>query len=390
MGKVRVAIAGVGNCASALVQGVEYYKDASETDFVPGLMHVNLGGYHIRDIEFVAAFDVDDAKVGKELTEALLAPPNNTIQFAKMPPTDVIVQKGPTKDGLGKYYRLEIDESKDSDVDVAQVLKDTKADVLINYLPVGSDDAGKWYAEQAIEAGCGFVNCIPVFIAKNAEWAKKFEKAGLPIVGDDIKSQVGATITHRVLTRLFRDRGVKLINTSQLNVGGNMDFKNMLQEERLTSKRISKTDAVVSQLDYDIGADNVHIGPSDHIAWLTDRKWCYISMIGTAFGDVPLSLDLKLEGPIQYDAAVDPGVAKIKMPDSEVAGRATVFIFPDLNTGNNTYKAVQRSSGAVAIGPVLQGLNKPVNDLSRGCTISDIVNTVAITAVQAQGEKDLL
>ena len=229
------------------------------------------------------------------MTEALLAPPNNTIQFAEVPPTGVIVQKGATKDGLGKYYRLTIDESGDSAVDVAQVLKDTKADVLINYLPVGSDDAGKWYAEQAIEAGCGFVNCIPVFIAKDPEWAQKFEKAGLPIVGDDIKSQVGATIVHRVLTRLFRDRGVRLNNTSQLNVGGNMDFKNMLEEERLTSKRISKTDAVVSQLDYDIGADNVHIGPSDHVAWLTDRKWCYISMIGTAFGDVPLTLDLKLE-----------------------------------------------------------------------------------------------
>ena len=295
MGKVRVAIAGVGNCASALVQGVEYYKDASETDFVPGLMHVNLGGYHVRDIEFVAAFDVDDAKVGKELTEALLAPPNNTIQFAEVPPTDVIVQKGPTMDGLGKYYRLTIDESRDPSVDVAQVLKDTKTDVLINYLPVGSDEAGRWYAEQALEAGCGFVNCIPVFIATNKEWAQKFEEAGLPIVGDDIKSQVGATITHRVLTRLFRDRGVKLIDTSQLNVGGNMDFKNMIEEERLTSKRISKTDAVVSQLDYDMGADHVHIGPSDHVAWLTDRKWCYISMKGTAFGDVPLSLDLKLE-----------------------------------------------------------------------------------------------
>jgi myo-inositol-1-phosphate synthase len=295
MGKVRVAIAGVGNCASALVQGVEYYKDASETDFVPGLMHVNLGGYHIRDMEFVAAFDVDNAKVGKELTEALLVPPNNTIQFAEVPATGVIVQRGPTMDGLGKYYKLTIDESQDSPVDVAKVLKDTEADVLINYLPVGSDGAAKWYAEKALEAGCGYVNCIPVFIAKNKEWEQKFQKAGLPIVGDDIKSQVGATITHRVLTKLFRDRGVKLIDTSQLNVGGNMDFKNMLQEERLTSKRISKTDAVVSQLDYDIGADHVHIGPSDHIAWLTDRKWCYISMRGTAFGDVPLNLDLKLE-----------------------------------------------------------------------------------------------
>ena len=295
MGKVKVAIAGVGNCASALVQGVEYYKAASETDFVPGLMHVNLGGYHIRDIEFVAAFDVDEKKVGKELTEALLAPPNNTIQFAKVPPTDVKVQRGPTMDGLGKYYRLAIDESSESTVDVAQVLKDREVDVLINYLPVGSDEAGKWYAEQALKAGCGFVNCIPVFVAKNKEWRDKFQAAGLPIVGDDIKSQVGATIVHRVLTRLFRDRGVRLNNTSQLNVGGNMDFKNMLQEERLTSKRISKTDAVVSQIDYDIGEDNVHIGPSDHVAWLTDRKWCYISMIGTAFGDVPLNLDLKLE-----------------------------------------------------------------------------------------------
>ena len=295
MSKVKVAIAGVGNCASALVQGVEYYKAASETDFVPGLMHVNLGGYHVRDIEFVAAFDVDGNKVGKELTEALLAPPNNTIQFTKVPPTDVKVQRGPTMDGLGKYYRLTIEESDASPVDVAEILKEREVDVLINYLPVGSDEAGKWYAEQALKAGCGFVNCIPVFVAKNKEWRDKFQAAGLPIVGDDIKSQVGATIVHRVLTRLFRDRGVRLNNTSQLNVGGNMDFKNMLQEERLTSKRISKTDAVVSQLDYDIGEDNVHIGPSDHVAWLTDRKWCYISMIGTAFGDVPLNLDLKLE-----------------------------------------------------------------------------------------------
>ena len=295
MGKVRVAIAGVGNCASALVQGVEYYEDASETEFVPGLMHVDLGGYHIRDVEFVAAFDVDENKVGKELTQALLSPPNNTIQFAKVPLTGVIVQRGPTLDGLGKYYRQTIEESQKSPVNVAQVLKDEKVDVLINYLPVGSEEAVKHYAEQVLEAGCGMVNCIPVFIAKDKEWQDKFQKAGLPIIGDDIKSQVGATIVHRVLTKLFRDRGVRLNDTSQLNVGGNMDFKNMLQEERLISKRISKTDAVVSQLDYDIGDEHVHIGPSDHIAWLTDRKWCYISMIGTAFGDVPLNLDLKLE-----------------------------------------------------------------------------------------------
>lgn len=295
MGKVRVAIAGVGNCASALVQGVEYYKNAKEKEFVPGLMHVNLGGYHIRDIEFVAAFDVDKNKVGKEFTAALLTAPNNTIQFAKVPPTKIIVQRGPTKDGLGKYYRETIEESKESHVDVAQVLKETKADVLVNYLPVGSEEAVKWYAEQALKAGCGMVNCIPVFIAKTKEWQEKFQKAGLPIIGDDIKSQVGATIVHRVLTKLFRDRGVRLNDTAQLNVGGNMDFKNMIEEERLSSKRISKTDAVVSQLDYDIGAEHVHIGPSDYVPWLTDRKWCYISMRGTAFGDVPLILDLKLE-----------------------------------------------------------------------------------------------
>lgn len=295
MGKVRVAIAGVGNCASALVQGVEYYKNAKENEFVPGLMHVNLGGYHIKDIEFVAAFDVDKNKVGKEFTEALLTPPNNTIQFAKVPPTSIIVQKGPTMDGLGKYYKETIEEAGENYVDVAQVLKDVKADVLVNYLPVGSEEAVKWYADQAIKAGCGFVNCIPVFIAKTKEWQDKFQKAGLPVIGDDIKSQVGATIVHRVLTKLFRDRGVKLIDTAQLNVGGNMDFKNMLEKERLSSKRISKTDAVVSQLDYDIGADHVHIGPSDYVAWLTDRKWCYISMRGKAFGDVPLILDLKLE-----------------------------------------------------------------------------------------------
>jgi len=295
MGKIRVAIAGVGNCASALVQGVEYYKDAKEEEFVPGLMHVNLGGYHIRDIEFVAAFDVDKNKVGKELTEALLTPPNNTIQFAKVPPTNVKVQRGPTRDGLGKYYRQTIEESDDSPVDVAKVLKDRKADVLINYLPVGSEEAVRWYVEQALKAGCGMINCIPVFIAKTKEWQEKFEKAGLPIIGDDIKSQVGATIVHRVLTKLFRDRGVRLNDTSQLNVGGNMDFKNMLEEERLSSKRISKTDAVLSQLDYDIGGEHVHIGPSDYVPWLKDRKWCYISMRGSAFGDVPLILELKLE-----------------------------------------------------------------------------------------------
>lgn len=295
MGKIRVAIAGVGNCASALIQGVEYYKNAKENEFVPGLMHVNLGGYHIKDIEFVAAFDVDNNKVGKEFSEALLAPPNNTIQFAKMPRISFEVQRGPTMDGLGKYYRETISESGDSPVDVAKILKEREVDVLINYLPVGSENAVKYYAEQALEAHCGMVNCIPVFIAKTREWQDKFKAAGVPIIGDDIKSQVGATIVHRVLTRLFRDRGIRLVDTAQLNVGGNMDFKNMIEEERLSTKRISKTDAVVSQLDYDIGAEHVHIGPSDYVPWLTDRKWCYISMRGTAFGDVPLNLDLKLE-----------------------------------------------------------------------------------------------
>lgn len=306
MPKVRVAIAGVGNCASSLVQGVGYYKNATADDLVPGLMHVELGGYHVREVEVVAAFDVDKNKVGQTLDEALRSFPNNTIEFAPIPKTEVIVKRGPTMDGLGKYYRNEVSESPEPVVDVASVLKESQADVLINYLPVGSEEAVKWYMMQAIEAGCGVVNCMPVFIAKRKEWQAKFESANLPIVGDDIKSQLGATIVHRVLTKLFGDRGIKLERTSQLNVGGNMDFKNMLERQRLESKKISKTEAVVSQLNYKIDEENVYIGPSDYVPWLKDRKWCYLRMEGTAFGGVPLNLELKLE---VWDSPNSAGVA---------------------------------------------------------------------------------
>ncbi len=295
MSKVRVAIIGVGNCASSLVQGVEFYRNAEENDFIPGIMHTNLGGYHIKDIEFVAAFDVDKNKVGKDLSEAIFSKPNNTIKFSDVPELGVEVQKGEVLDGIGKYLSEVIEVSPEEPVNVAEALEEAKADVVINYLPVGSEKAARFYAEEALKAGCAFINCIPVFIAKNEEWRKKFEEAKLPIIGDDIKSQVGATITHRVLTRLFRDRGVKLLRTSQLNVGGNTDFYNMLERERLESKKISKTTAVTSMLDYDLGEDNVHIGPSDYVAWLTDRKWAYIRLEGESFGGVPLNIELKLE-----------------------------------------------------------------------------------------------
>jgi myo-inositol-1-phosphate synthase len=292
---VKVAIVGVGNCASSLVQGVHYYQNAREDEFIPGLMHVNLGGYHIRDVEFVAAFDVDQNKVGKDLGEAIYAAPNNTYKFADVPKLGVKVSRGMTHDGLGKYLSRIITKAPGSTADIVKVLKDTGADVVVNYLPVGSETATKWYVEQVLQAGCGFVNCIPVFIAREAFWRKRFEEAKLPIIGDDIKSQVGATIVHRMLTRLFRERGVRLERTSQLNVGGNTDFLNMLERERLESKKISKTNAVTSQLDYDLGEENVHIGPSDYVAWLTDRKWAYIRLEGRTFGDVPLNVELKLE-----------------------------------------------------------------------------------------------
>ena len=293
--KVRVAIAGVGNCSSSLIQGVRYYRDAKPEDRIPGLMHVDLGGYHVRDVEFVAAFDVDDDKVGKDLSQAIFAGQNNTYKFSDVPELGVTVQRGPTLDGLGKYLRQVITESEAQPVDVAQVLRDAKADVLINYLPVGSEAGARFYAEQALAAGVGFVNCIPVFIAKNPEWRQRFKDAGLPIIGDDIKSQVGATITHRVLTRLFEDRGVRIDRTYQLNFGGNTDFMNMLERERLESKKISKTDAVTSQLDEKLDPKNIHVGPSDYVPWLTDRKWCYIRMEGTTFGDVPLNMEVKVE-----------------------------------------------------------------------------------------------
>ena len=294
-GKVRVAVVGVGNCASSFVQGVHYYRDASPKDLVPGLMHVNLGGYHVSDIEFVAAFDVDKKKVGLDLSEAIFAGANNTVKFTDVPKTGVKVQRGMTHDGIGKYLSEIVVKAPGETSDVVGILKKTKADVLVSYLPVGSEEATKWYVEQALQAGVGFVNCIPVFIARETYWQKRFAEKNLPVIGDDIKSQVGATIIHRVLTRLFRDRGVKLERTYQLNFGGNTDFLNMLERDRLLSKKISKTRSVTSQLDYDIGADNVHIGPSDYVPWLNDRKWAYIRLEGRTFGDVPLNVELKLE-----------------------------------------------------------------------------------------------
>jgi myo-inositol-1-phosphate synthase len=295
MGSVRVAIVGVGNCAASLVQGVEYYADADPAVRVPGLMHVDFGGYHVRDLEFVAAFDVDAKKVGQDLADAIVASENNTIKIADVPPTGVTVQRGPTLDGLGRYYRETITEADGDPVDVVAALREARADVLVSYLPVGSEDADRFYAQCALDAGVGFVNALPVFIASDPEWAQKFTDAGVPIVGDDIKSQVGATITHRVLAKLFEDRGVHLDRTMQLNVGGNMDFRNMLERERLESKKTSKTNSVTSQIDRDMGANNIHIGPSDHVAWLDDRKWAYVRLEGRAFGDVPLSLEYKLE-----------------------------------------------------------------------------------------------
>jgi myo-inositol-1-phosphate synthase len=295
MSTVRLAIVGTGNCASSLVQGLEYYKDADADATVPGLMHVDLGGYHVRDVEVVAAFDVDAKKVGKDVSEAIFSEPNNTIRFADVPPNGVTVQRGPTLDGLGRYYRETIEESDAAPVDVANALRRSEADVLVCYLPVGSEEAAKHYAQAAIDAGVAFVNCLPVFIASDRSWARRFVAAGLPIVGDDIKSQVGATIVHRVLTKLFEDRGVKLNRTYQLNFGGNMDFMNMLERERLVSKKQSKTQSVQSQLRKQLDKRDIHIGPSDHVPWLEDRKWAQIRLEGQAFGDVPLSVELKLE-----------------------------------------------------------------------------------------------
>jgi len=293
--KVRVALVGIGNCANALLQGLQYYKDAPDDAEIPGLMHATVGGYHVRDIEISAAFDVVASKVGKDLSEAMWAEPNNTVKFADVPPLGIPVHRGMTHDGLGKYLLQKVEKAAGPTDDIIGILKETQTDVIVNFMPVGSEMATKWYVEQALEAGCGFVNGIPVFIATSPYWSKRFEERGLPIIGDDIKSQVGATITHRVLTNIFKDRGVHIDRTYQLNFGGNMDFYNMLDRDRLESKKISKTQAVTSQLPYDLGAENIHVGPSDYVPWLTDRKWCHIRMEGRAFGDVPLILELKLE-----------------------------------------------------------------------------------------------
>jgi myo-inositol-1-phosphate synthase len=293
--KLRVAIIGVGNCASSLVQGVHYYRDADPAKTIPGLMHVKVGEYHIGDIEFSAAFDIDRNKVGQDLSAAIFTPPNNTVKFSEVPPLGVPVHRGMTHDGLGVYLSQIIQKAPGATDDIVAILKDTHTDVVISYLPVGSEEATKWYVEQILAAGCGMVNCIPVFIAREPYWQRRFADRGLPIVGDDIKSQLGATITHRVLTRLFEDRGVRLDRTYQLNFGGNTDFLNMLERSRLESKKISKTQAVTSQLDFELAPENVHVGPSDHVPWLEDRKWCYIRMEGTTFGDVPLNLEVKLE-----------------------------------------------------------------------------------------------
>ena len=293
--KVRVAIIGVGNCANSIVQGVEYYKDAKPDVFVPGLMHVDLGGYHVHDIEFTAAFDVTEDKVGKDLSDAIWAYPNNTIKFADVPKTGITVSRGMTHDGLGKYVGEKVKKAPGSTADIVSILKDTGTDVVVNYLPVGSEEATKWYTEQILSAGCAMVNCMPVFIAREKYWSDRFKQAGMPIIGDDIKSQVGATITHRVLMSIFRDRGVKVDRTFQLNFGGNSDFLNMLERERLESKKISKTYSIQSTVPYEIPAEDIHVGPSDHVPWLEDRKWAYIRLEGTAFGDVPLNAELKIE-----------------------------------------------------------------------------------------------
>ncbi|HUU56629.1 MAG TPA: inositol-3-phosphate synthase, partial [bacterium] len=342
MSKVRVGIIGVGNCASSFVQGVEYYKNAPEDEAVPGLMHVNLGGYHVRDIEFVAAFDIDRNKVGRDVAEAIYTSPNNTYKFCDVPKLGVKVERGMTHDGLGKYLKQVIEKAPGPTADIVEILKRTKCDVVVSYLPVGSEMATKWYVEKVLDAGCAFVNCIPVFIAQEKYWQKEFEKRGLPVIGDDIKSQVGSTIIHRVLTNLYNDRGVRLERTYQLNVGGNMDFYNMLERERLESKKVSQTQAVTSQLAFDIGAENIHIGPSDYVAWLTDRKWAFIRLEGRTFGDVPLNLELKLEvwdspnsAGIVIDAvrcsklALDRGIAGSLIAPSSYFMKSPPRQFPD-------------------------------------------------------------
>jgi myo-inositol-1-phosphate synthase len=365
--KVRVAIVGVGNCASSFVQGVQHYRDADPAQRVPGLMHVDLGGYHVRDIEFTAAFDIDKDKVGKDLSEAIWAGQNNTIRFAEVPALGVPVMRGMTHDGLGKYLSERIDKAPGETADIVKVLTETGTDVVVSYLPVGSEQATKWYVEQVLEAGCGFVNCIPVFIAKEDYWRRRFAARGLPIVGDDIKSQVGATIVHRQLARLFADRGVKLLRTSQLNVGGNMDFYNMLERERLESKKVSKTNAVTSIMDDELPADDVYIGPSDYVPWLTDRKWAHIRVEGQAFGDVPLTVELKLEvwdspnsAGIVIDAvrccklALNHGVGGALEEPSSYLMKSPPVQVPDPVARENTERFIERYGGA----PKLPGAGK--------------------------------
>ena len=379
MGKIRVAIIGVGNCASSLVQGVQYYQNAAEDDFVPGLMHVNLGGYHIRDIEFTAAFDIDKNKVGKDLSEAIFTAPNNTYKFSDVPYLGVKVERGMTHDGLGKYLSEIIEKAPGSTADIVGILKDTKTDMVVNYLPVGSEEATKWYVEQILDAGCGFINCIPVFIAREDYWQRRFKERGLPMIGDDIKSQVGATITHRVLTRLFRDRGVRLDKTYQLNFGGNTDFLNMLERSRLESKKISKTNAVTSQLEFDLGKENVHVGPSDYVPWLTDRKWCYIRMEGTTFGNVPLNAELKLEvwdspnsAGVVIDAirclklALEKGLTGTMVEPSAYFMKSPPIQYTDDEARRLTEEYITRNAGAPSgNGQVSEGLAATIDDIAR-------------------------
>ncbi len=385
-GKVRVAIIGVGNCASSLVQGRYYYEDAKAGDFIPGIMHVDLGGYHIRDIEFVAAFDIDKNKVGKDLGQAIYEEPNNTYVFKKVGKLGVPVERGMTHDGLGKYLSEVIEKAPGETADIVNILRERKVDVVVSYLPVGSELATKWYVEQVLDAGCAFINCIPVFIGREPYWQRRFVERGLPIVGDDIKSQVGATITHRLLTRLFMERGVRLERTYQLNFGGNTDFLNMLERERLESKKISKTNAVTSQLDYDLAPDDVHVGPSDHVPWLEDRKWCYIRMEGTTFGDVPLNAELKLEvwdSPNSAGVVIDaircaklgldrglsgtlagPSAYFMKSPpiqyhDDEARERVEAFIRGDDNeVVDGQQSSTVRKVGSLGLGDTLEALDE--------------------------------
>jgi myo-inositol-1-phosphate synthase len=368
--KIRVGIIGVGNCASSLVQGIEFYRNASEEDFVPGLMNVNLGGYHVSDIEFTAAFDIAATKVGRDLSEAILAEPNNTIKFADVPNLGVKVHRGMTHDGLGKYLKKVIKKSPASTDDIVGILKKTKTDVVVSYLPVGSEMATKWYVEQILDAGCAFINCVPVFIASQPYWQRRFEERGLPMIGDDIKSQVGATISHRVMTNLFRDRGVRLDRTYQLNFGGNTDFLNMLERERLESKKISKTQAVTSQLGHALPAKDVHVGPSDYVPWLTDRKWCYIRMEGTTFGNVPLNCEMKLEvwdspnsAGVVIDAirccklALDRGLSGSLVSPSSYFMKSPPVQFTDDEAHTKTEEFIKGEDATVLPGPLKRTSN---------------------------------